>query len=353
MLCNGTVFFFCVFYGILDNEVILMRRREFLAAMGAVCLAPALLTGCGEKASAPEFVLTYAENQPDGYPTTQGAEYFADLVRQRTGGRVAVQVVSGGEFGSEQEIWEQLAIGGIDFARLSLSVLADDLPKLNILQLPFLYQDAAQMWRVLDGAVGEEFLQVVSERNMVGLSWYDAGARSFYAPKPIRNLEDLSGKKIRVQDSQIVSDMIRLLGAQPVTLAYSDVYSAFETGTIDAAENNWPSYYRMEHYRVARYYTVDEHSRVPEIQLAGGRTWAKLPEADREIIRKCARDSARYERELWTQEETAARQQALDAGCREIKLSDEELERFRQLVQPLYTQYGGQYLDLVEKIEAE
>ena len=326
-----------------------MERRAFLA----LCLA-GLLAGCGAEKTepvTPEFVLTYADNQPAGYPTTQGAERFAQLVQERTGGRVVIQVHSDAEYGTEQEIWEQLALGGVDFARLSLSVLAADLPKLNVLQLPCLYEDAAHMWRVLDGALGEDFLQEFTRRELVGLSWYDAGARSFYAKQPIRSLNDLAGTTVRVQDSQIVLDMMKLLGSQPVTFAYSDVYSAFQTGKIDAAENNWPAYYRMDHYKVAPYYTVDEHSRVPEVQLASGRTWAQLPEEYQTILRQCARESAQYERQLWTEEEARARQSVLAAGCREITLSEEELEAFRTLVQPLYARYCGEELELVEAIQ--
>ena len=328
-----------------------MRRRTFLAGMG---LAALQLAGCSTQTqSTPDYVLTYAENQPSDYPTTQGAQYFAYLVRQRTEGRVAVQVRANGEYGSEQEVWEQLGMGGIDFARLSLSAIADALPKLNVLLLPYLYRDADHMWRVLDGTLGEEFLQVFEEQDCVGLSWYDAGARSFYARQPLRSLKDLEGKTVRVQNSQIVIDMIRLLGAVPETSAYSDVYSAFETGQIDAAENNWPAYYSMEHYKVARYYTVDEHSRVPEVQLASGKTWAALPEEYRSILRECAAESAAYERQLWAKEETTARREALAAGCKEITLSEEELESFRQLVQPLYQQYCGAYLPLVEEIQKD
>lgn len=326
-----------------------MERRAFLA----LCLA-GLLAGCGAEKTepvTPEFVLTYADNQPAGYPTTQGAERFAQLVQERTGGRVVIQVHSDAEYGTEQEIWEQLALGGVDFARLSLAIAADDLPKLNVLQLPYLYRDAAHMWRVLDGALGEEFLQEFTRRELVGLSWYDAGARSFYAKQPIRSLNDLAGTTVRVQDSQIVLDMMKLLGSQPVTFAYSDVYSAFQTGKIDAAENNWPAYYRMDHYKVAPYYTVDEHSRVPEVQLASGRTWAQLPEEYQSILRQCARESAQYERQLWTEEEARARQSVLAAGCREITLSEEELEAFRTLVQPLYARYCGEELELVEAIQ--
>ena len=266
---------------------------------------------------------------------------------------MVVQVKANGEYGSEQQVWEQLAIGGVDFARVSLSVAADDLPRLNVLLLPYLYRDADHMWRVLDGSIGEAFLQDFTAQGMVGLSWYDAGARSFYARQPVRSLSDLQGKTIRVQDSQIVIDMIRLLGAVPETSAYSDVYSAFETGQIDAAENNWPAYYSMEHYKVARYYMADEHSRVPEVQLASGRTWNALPEEYRQILQDCARASAQYERQLWAQEETTAREAALAGGCRELPLPEEEMQNFRQLVQPLYQKYCADYLPLVEEIQRD
>ena len=326
-----------------------MRRRTFLAGLGFAALQ---LAGCGAKPqTTPDYVLTYADNQPAGYPTTQGAQYFADLVQQQTRGKVVIQVKANGEYGSEQQVWEQLAIGGVDFARVSLSAATDDLPRLNVLLLPYLYRNADHMWRVLDGSIGAEFLQDFTAHGRVGLSWYDAGARSFYSDKSLRSLEDLQGMTIRVQDANVVIDMVKLLGGDPVTLAYSDVYAAFETDKIDAAENNWPAYLAMEHYKVARYYLVDEHSRVPEIQLASGKTWAKLPDEYRSVLRECARESARYERELWTQQEAAARKTVLAAGCREIQLSDEEKERFRELVQPLYEKYAGPYLELVKKIQ--
>ena len=146
----------------------------------------------------PEYVLTYAENQPEGYPTVLGAERFAELVRERTGGKVVIQVKAGGEYGSESEVLEQMAFGGIDFARVSLAELSDEIPKLNILLLPFLYEDADHMWRILDGQIGLDFLSEFDQAGLVGLSWYDAGARCFYTDThPIRTPEDRrSGSRI-------------------------------------------------------------------------------------------------------------------------------------------------------------
>ncbi len=202
-------------------------------------------------------------------------------------------------------------------------------------------------------ASGRSFCRILPHRGGWGLSWYDAGARSFYARQPVRSLNDLQGKTIRVQDSQIVIDMIRLLGAVPETTAYSDVYSALETGQIDAAENNWPAYYSMEHYKVARYYMADEHSRVPEVQLASGRTWDALPEEYQQILQKCAAGiGAIRAPTLGTGRNCRPKRHWL-AGAGELPLPKEEMQNFRQLVQPLYRKYCADYLPLVEEIQAE
>lgn len=326
-------------------------RRGMALFMGLILVF--LMTACADDAqeTVPEFVLTYAENQPEGYPTVLSAQRFAELVQERTNGKVVIQVKYGGEFGSESEVLSQMSFGGIDFARVSLAELSDEIPKLNVLQLPFLYEDATHMWRILDGEIGSEFLEVFSEAELVGLSWYDAGARCFYtSTRPIRTPQDMNGMTVRVQDSQMVMDMVTLLGAEPVTFPYSDVSYAFEMGKIDAAENNWPAYNILKHYKLAKYYTVDQHSRVPEIQLASARTWEKLPDEYQKIIAQCAKESALYERELWKEQESMYRSDAIEAGCVEIVLTSEERDAFRQMMEPLYEQYCSEYMALVDQI---
>ena len=317
-------------------------------------LTAALLWGCGgrEEQVIPEYVLTYAENQPEDYPTTLGAEYFAQLVKERTGGRIVIQVLCDAQMGTQREVLDQLAFGGVDFTRVSLSSISDELPILNVLQLPFLYEDAEHLWRVLEGPIGEEFLAVFEEAGMVGLSWYDGGVRSFYSDTPIRTAADLQGMKIRVQDSLMMQEMILLLGAVPVTTAYTDVYAALQTGKIDGAENSLTSDYAQSHHRVAPYYTVDQHTRVPEVQLVSRMLWEKLGEEDRQIILECARASALYERELWVSQEAASRQAALEEGAQEIKLEEQTLRELKELAEPLYEQYCGDYMDLIAQIQA-
>ena len=314
------------------------------------------VSGCGiqekEIEQIPDFILTYAENHLENYPTTKGALKFAELVEERTNGKVLIQVKYGGEFGTQQQMVNQMKFGGVDFARVSLSSISDDLPKLNVLQLPFLYEDSEHMWKVLDGEIGQQFWESFYELNLVPLSWYDAGARSFYsAEKPIRTVEDIDGMSIRVQESQMMRDMISLLGGNPVDLAYTEVYSAFETGKIDAAENSWPSYQVSGHCEVAKYYTLDEHTRVPEIQLISGRTWEKLPEEYQQIILACAEESAEYEKQLWKEQEELSYKEAVKQGCEVIVLSESEVERFREKMIPLYELYCLEYMEIVEEIK--
>ena len=231
-----------------------MTRRQMLTALFGAAVLALPVAGCGHQPvqdePGAELILRYAENQPEDYPTTQAALAFADLVAQRTDGRVKVLVYSGGELGAEQSVIQQMQFGGIDFSRVSLSQLAEYEPALSVLQLPYLYTDADQMWRVLDGTIGDEFLSTLESLELTGLSWFDAGVRSIYTRQKVTGLADLQGLTIRVQESDMMSEMITDLGAKPVKVVYSKVYAALHNGEIDGAENNWPSYEAMGHYEV-------------------------------------------------------------------------------------------------------
>jgi len=304
-----------------------------------------------QKEVEPEFVFLYADNQPQDYPTTLGGKYFAKLVEERTNGRIRILVYAEGALGTETEVLAQLKYGGIDFTRVSSLTAAEYIPEMNVLSVPYLYRDAEHMWKVLDGEIGDHFLELTENKDMVGLSWYDAGVRNFYsAGKPITCLEDMQGLKIRVQESSMMEDTMEALGAEGIQLDYEKVYSSFERGLIDAAENNWPSYESMFHYEVAEYYTLDEHTRVPELQLCSKYTWEVLSEEDREIITQCAKESAVYERKLWGEYEDAARKTALAKGTKVIELSAEEKQRFQEAVQPIYEKYCGDYMHIINNI---
>lgn len=334
-----------------------MRKKKWVAAIGGAVLFAAVAVAVWFYARPeeiePEFVFSYAENQAEDYPTTLGAKRFAELVEERTDGRIRILVQAEGKMGTEMEIIQQMQYGGVDFARVSLSQLAEYIPELNVLQMPYLYEDSAHMWKVLDGDIGAEFLEGVCDNGLIGLSWYDAGARNFYnSRQPITCLEDIAGMKIRVQESEVMADMVEALGATAVPLGYAEVYSGLERGLIDGAENNWPSYESMNHYEVAQYYTVDEHTRVPEMQICSGYTWEKLSEEDRAIIQACAMESALYERELWTEREETSRRTVASYGTQIVELSTEERKRFQAAVMGVYEKYCGDYMDTIDKIIA-
>ena len=299
----------------------------------------------------PEYVFSYADNQTGNYPTVQAARRFADQVNRETDGRIEIRVYPNAELGDEVSAVQQVSYGGIDFCRCSLSNLSDYSEETLALQLPYLYENRDHMWRVLDGEIGEQVKDSFQGSGMVALSWFDAGVRNFYTTEEaIRCLEDMQGMKIRVQQAELAEDMVEALGAEAVPIVYEAVKDALQTGEIDGAENNWASYEAMQHDEIARYYTVDEHMRVPELMLVNSATWEQLSAEDQATIQRCADAAGLYERELWTARETSAREKCLREGTVEIVLPEREKKRFRDAVSPLYKKYCGDYAELVEKI---
>lgn len=330
----------------------LYRKRIIeLTIVLAFAIILTLVIHWNHKSVTPEYVFRYAENQAADYPTSQGAYRFAELVEERTDGRIQIIVYTSGDLGREKDIIQQMQFGGVDFARISISQLGGIAPKLNVLQMPYLYRSSEHMWSVLDGEIGEELLGEVNQYDLVGLSWYDAGTRNFYnSVKPITCLEDMQGMKIRVQESSLMEDMVTSLGATPIPISYEQVYSAIEVGEADGAENNWPSYESMKHYEVAEYWTEDEHTRVPEMQMCAQSTWNRLSEEDQNIIRQAAVESAIYERELWAEREKTAKERAVAGGALVTELSAAEKEKFQSVMEPVYAKYCSNYLDIIDKI---
>ncbi len=329
------------------------HRRLVFAAIAVLCISVAVIVSVKlfAKEPEPEFVFTYAENQSDGYPTSMGAYRFAELVKERSGGRIRIIVYTSAKLGREAEVIEQMQYGGVDFTRVSLSQLAEFFPEMNVLQMPYLYDDADHMWSVLEGEIGDYFLDAIKSIDLCGLSWYESGARNFYtSTRPVNKLSDLKGLKIRVQQSDLMVDMVNALGAEAVPLSYEEVYSALELGTIDGAENNWPSYEDTDHYKVAKYFCEDEHTRVPEMQLCSLHTWNLLSEADKQMIRECALESSQYEREMWKERVESSRETALSNGVVVTTLTQRDTERIRALMQPIYEKYCGDNMDILEKI---
>ncbi|MDR2588567.1 MAG: TRAP transporter substrate-binding protein, partial [Spirochaetales bacterium] len=312
-------------------------------ALTFIILAHPRPAACGGGAEPPEklvtsppaIVLRLADNQPEGYPTVLGDREFSRLTAERSRGRIIIHVYPHEKLGSERTVIEQVQFGGIDFTRVSISPLSAFNPLLNALQMPYLYRDEAHMWKVLNGEIGRYFLHSMQARGFIGLVYYASGARSFYtSEKPILTAAGLKGMKIRVQESSLMVGLVGALGAVPVPMAYGEVYGALQTKTIDGAENNCPSYYSSNHYEVARYFSINEHTRVPEMTIASKISMERLSDSDQLLIRKAAEDSQELQIQAWNAYEKESERKVRAAGCIITEIPGKE--EFARAVKSLY-----------------
>lgn len=302
-----------------------------------------------------QIVLKLSEVHAEGYPTTMADHEFARLVEERTNGRIKIEVYSGGTlYGQETGAVEALQVGDLAFARVSTSPVASYVDALNAIQMPYLYNNGEHMWAVLNGSVGQNLLADVekSGSGLIGLCYYDAGARSFYTTKPVRSVADMAGLKIRLQNNQMMVRMVELLGGVGVTgIGPNDVYSAITQGVIDGAENNWPTYQNMGDYEAAKFYTLDSHTRVPEILLGSVAALKNVSEADMAIIRQAAKDTQDFEIAAWAQKEKEAEAIVRAAGTTVIDLTPEAFAEFQARMAPLYQEFGSKYADIIAEIQ--
>jgi len=301
--------------------------------------------------SAQEMTLRLADNQPEGYPTVVGAKKFAELVEERTDGRIKIEVYPGGVLGDESSTIEQVQFGAIDFVRTSITPMANFEPAMNVLSLPYLYPSEEYMFQVLQSEIGEGVLEGLKDAGIVGLTWYDAGARSFYtAETKVTKPEDLEGLRIRVQESQLMMDMVEALGASPTPIAWGEVYSALQTGVVDAGENNYPGWYYNSHHEVAPYFVEDEHNRVPELIIMSKITWDKLSEEDQQIIKEAAVESTETQRAAWDKRTEEAKKLAVEEGAEITTLTPEQKQAFQDKVKGLYPKYAEGHEELLNSI---
>ncbi|MDR1570140.1 MAG: TRAP transporter substrate-binding protein [Oscillospiraceae bacterium] len=320
-----------------------------LALLMAVCLFAV-------PAQAAEITLQLSEVHAEGYPTSLADYEFARLVNERTGGRIEIEVFTGGTlYGAEPDAIIALQNGALGFTRVSASPVGNFVPAINAIQMPYLYKNKAHMWAVLNGELGQGLLADIesSDSGLVGLAYYDAGSRSFYLTKEVRTVADMAGLKIRMQDNKMMLRMVELLGAIGVSgIGPNDVYSNIVTKVIDGAENNWPTYQNMGDYEAAKYYILDQHTRVPEILLASKAVLDGLSEEDQQIIRECATEVQAYEIEQWELKEKSSEEIVREAGTTVIELTPEARAEFEERMLPLYDEFGADYKDIIDQIKA-
>jgi tripartite ATP-independent transporter DctP family solute receptor len=326
--------------------------RKILVVFLAVLAVTLVLTSNSSKVSAAPIVMRLAETHPQDYPTTKGDYEFARLVKERTNGRIVVEVYHSKQLGEERAVIEQVQLGAIDMTRVSISAVSAFVRDLDAFQLPYLYRDAAHMWKVLNGPIGQEILKKHEAFNFVGVGWFEGGSRNFYTKRQVKTVSDLKGMKIRVQQAPLMVGMVEALGAVATPLPYGEVYSALQAGVVDGAENNWPSYLTTSHFEVAKYWISDEHTRVPEITVGSKKVFDKLPKQDQAIIFKAAQDAVAYQIKLWNEFEKVAEKTVREKGSIITEVSPAEKQKFMDAMKPLYDKQPAEIMNVANKIRA-
>lgn len=299
-------------------------------------------------------VYQLSDNQPGDYPTTIGDLKFAELVAQRTNGRIKIDVYHSAQLFDEKSAIETAQMGGLAFCRVNAQPLSDFTKALGVLSLPYLFRDENHLWKVLNGPVGEELLKEMEANGLIGLTYYDSGSRSFYNSKRVvKTPADMKGLKIRVQQSKLMMGLVEALGASATPMPYGEVYTGLQSGVIEGAENNWPSYYSTSHYEVARYFTLDHHTRTPEVLCMSKVIWDKLSAEDKKIIKQAAMESQAVQRKSWKEYE-AKSIAAIKAGGKNTITELADLSAWQKAVAKLYTtlDLGPKRDDYVKRIQA-
>jgi tripartite ATP-independent transporter DctP family solute receptor len=328
---------------------------KLTTAFAAAGVAVAAMTfALGTASAQQKVVLKASDVHPEGYPTVAAVESMGKKLEKATNGRLSVQMFPSMQLGGEKEAIEQAQVGAIALARVSVGALGPVVDDLNVFNLPYVFRNTAHMQHVIDGPIGQELLDKVSNsgKGLVGLAWMDAGARNFYdTKKPIRNLADLKGQKIRVMGNPMFVEMANSMGANGVPLGYDQVFSSLQTGVIDGAENNPPSFVFDNHYQVAKYYTIDEHLIVPEMLVMSKKIFDSLSKDEQADVKKFSREAQLEERKLWEVYEQQALDKAKKAGIQIIQVSAADKKAFQAAVKPVWDKYGPKYEAMIKRIQ--
>lgn len=329
----------------------MIDRRHFIAlGSGAVLAAGSALPVRAQG----KMVLKASDVHPEGYPTVAAVESLGDKLNKATEGRLSVQMYASMQLGGEKEAIEQAQVGALAIARVSVGTLGPVVDELNVLNMPFLFRDVAHARKVLDGDIGEELLDKVTNHptaGLVGLCWMDAGSRSMYTvKKPVRTIADLKGLKMRVIGNPMFVEMMNALGGNGIAMGYDQVFTALQTGVIDGAENNPPSFVFDNHFQVAKFYTKTEHLIVPEMLVFSKATWNKLSKDDQAQILKFSREAQFEARTLWDQYQQKALDKMNEAKIEIIPVDDKK--PYQDAVKPVWDKYGPKFAETIKRISA-
>lgn len=296
----------------------------------------ALIASAGFHAQAIEMRSADVHNS-DEYPTVVAVKHMSQLLDQRSGGKYKIKVFNKSALGSEKETIDQVKIGALELNRVNISALNSICPKTLVPTMPFLFSSIAHMRKSLDGPIGEEILKGCEAEGLVGLAFYDSGARSIYAKKPVKTVADAKGLKIRVQQSDLWVSLVGAMGANATPMPTAEVFTALKTGVIDAAENNIPSYEGFKHFEAVKFYSRTEHSMAPEMLVMSKAVFDKLPKADQELFRAAAKESVAFQRQKWDEQEAKSLAAVTKGGATIVEGIDKA--SFQAVMAPVYEKF--------------
>ena len=326
-------------------------RLHYLYLFLLIAAAAGFLGGCEQQSD--ETVLTLAHNLDTGHTVHRAMVFMGERLDEYSEGQLQIAIYPGGQLGSERENLELLQIGSLAMTKVSASPLEGFVPEMKVFSLPYIFADREHHLRVLDSEIGERLLDSLQVARLQGLGYYDAGSRSFYtSEKPVNSPADLHGMKIRVMKSQTSVRMVAELGGSPTPISLGEIYTALQQGVVDGAENNPPSFYRLRHYEAAKFYSLDEHTFVPDVLLMSKRIWDDLDEQQQAWLMNAVRESVEYQRELWlteTEESLAA------VAAEGVTISYPDKRPFREAVRAMKQGFDGtvtgEILRAIEEME--
>ncbi len=322
----------------------MQNRRHLIQAALSAALACAALP-----AAAQTLTLKASDVHPAGYPNVVAVENLGKKLETATKGRIKLQMFPGGVLGSEKEVVEQTQVGAIQIARISLGVLGPVVPDVNVFNMPFVFRDEAHMRKVIDGPIGNEILEKItnSPARLVALGFMDSGSRSLYTKKPVRTPADLKGQKIRMMGNPLFVDTMNAMGGNGISMGHTEVFGALQTGVIDGAENNPPTLFTSNQYTTVKYYTQTNHLIIPEIFVMSKVTWDKLSKDEQAMVMKFSREAQMEQRGLWDKSVAEYTGKLKAAG---IEFINTDTKPFYDATAPVRVKYGAQFADLMKRI---
>ncbi|MCJ7778424.1 MAG: TRAP transporter substrate-binding protein [Sedimentisphaerales bacterium] len=326
-----------------------VMKNKVILLWFSVCLALTISAGCKKKEAEPQVMLKLGHGLDITHPVHKAMVYMAERVKEKSAGRMKVEIYPNEQLGTEKESIEALQLGYMAMTKTSTAPMEGFVPQMKIFGIPYLFRDSEHFWKALKRPIGKELLLAGQSKGLRGLCYYDAGARSFYSKKEIHSPADLKGMKIRVQNSIMSIKMVEAMGGSPTSIPWGELYTALDQGVVDAAENNPPSFCTSRHYEICEYYTLDEHTMLPDILVISTRAWNNLSPEFQQILQEAVDESVEYQRKIWAEAVEKDMKTVQDAG---VKVIYPDKQPFRDSVRSVWNEFDGTDIgELIKQIQ--